>query len=237
MFPLLFVGFDPLLVGLGPRLGAIAASLGVLSHFTGIGRGVIDLRDAVYFVSLAGVFLVLTYFVLLRRKLTPRGAPLQRLQLGTLLLAAAVVVVNLFGRHIAGRIDLTPGRSFTLARATRKILGELPDLVAIKLFASSALPPEVAFLKRDVDDLLRDYRTAARPSRSYNRAPTSNTGSPPTFGRSPIPRGPSSRSGRCPTKLRCGRAVASRHCGTNCAAATRCANSRSATRASRPTCR
>jgi ABC-type uncharacterized transport system involved in gliding motility auxiliary subunit len=160
MFPLLFVGFDPLLVGLGPRLGAIAASLGVLSHFTGIGRGVIDLRDAVYFVSLAGLFLVLTYFVLLRRKLTPQGAPLRRLQLGTLLLAAAVVVVNLFGRHIAGRIDLTPGRSFTLARATRQLLGQLPDLVTIKLFASSALPPEVAFLKRDVDDLLRDYRAA-----------------------------------------------------------------------------
>jgi ABC-type uncharacterized transport system involved in gliding motility auxiliary subunit len=36
----------------------------------------------------------------------------------------------------------------------------LDDLVTIRLFASAALPPEVAFIKRDVDDLLRDYRTA-----------------------------------------------------------------------------
>src|SRR5881628_1326104 len=53
MFVLTFVGLDPLLVGLPPRLGAIAGALGVLAHFTGIARGVIDLRDAVYFLSLA----------------------------------------------------------------------------------------------------------------------------------------------------------------------------------------
>src|SRR5437879_1612030 len=88
---------------------------GVLSHFTGIDRGVIDLRDAVYFVTLAALFLLLAYFALMRRKLTARGASLQRLRLGTVLLAAAMIVVNLFGRHIGGRIDLTPGRSYTLA--------------------------------------------------------------------------------------------------------------------------
>src|SRR3989441_433308 len=145
-----------------PRLGAIAASLGVLSHFTGIDRGVIDLRDAVYFLTLAAIFLLLAYFALMRRKLTARGASLQRLRLGTALLAAAMIVVNLLGRHIGGRLDLTPGRSYTLAPATKRILGALPDIVTIKLFASSALPPEVAFLKRDLDDLLRDYRAAGR---------------------------------------------------------------------------
>jgi len=160
MFVLVLVGLDPLLVGLPARLGAIVASLGVLSHFTGIERGVIDVRDAVYFVTLAAVFLLLAYFALMRRKLTARGAPLRRLRLGTVLLGAAMIVVNLFGRHIAGRLDLTPGDAFTLSRATKQILKGLPDIVTIKLFASSALPPEVSFLKRDVDDLLRDYRSA-----------------------------------------------------------------------------
>src|SRR5439155_363997 len=64
--------------------------------------------------------------------------------------------------HIGGRLDLTPGNSFTLSRATRQLLRTLPDLVTLKLFASAALPPEVAFLKRDVDDLLNDYRAAGR---------------------------------------------------------------------------
>src|SRR5207245_6916585 len=87
MFALILVGLDSLIVGLPPRLGAIAASLGVLSHFTGIARGVIDLRDAIYFVTLAALFLVLAYFALLSRKLTAHGQPLRRLRLGTVLLA------------------------------------------------------------------------------------------------------------------------------------------------------
>ena len=160
MFALILVGLDPLIVGLPPQLGALAASLGVLSHFSGIGRGVIDLRDAVYFVTLAALFLAFAYLALLSRKATPQGEALKRLRLGTALLAVAMIVVNLLGRHIGGRIDLTPGSSFTLSRATRQLLQGLPDLVTMKLFASAALPPEVAFLKRDLDDLLSDYRAA-----------------------------------------------------------------------------
>jgi ABC-type uncharacterized transport system involved in gliding motility auxiliary subunit/ABC-type transport system involved in multi-copper enzyme maturation permease subunit len=162
MFVLILVGLDPLLVGLPPRLGAAAAALGVLSHFTGIARGVIDSRDAVYFLSLAAVFLVLAYFALMRRKLTARGDAIRRLRLGIVLLTAGLVILNLFGRRIGGRLDLTPGRAYTLSPATRQLLGNLNDLVTLKLFASAALPPEVAFLKRDVDDLLRDYRSAGR---------------------------------------------------------------------------
>ena len=162
MFVLVLVGLDPLLVGLPPALGNAAASLGVLPHFAQIGRGLIDLRDVIYFVTLAGVFLALACLGLARRKLAPRGEELRRLRLGTTLLVAALVVLNLFGRHIGGRLDLSPGRQYTLSPATRDILHQLPDLVTIKLFASSTLPPEVAFLKRDVDDLLGDYRSAGR---------------------------------------------------------------------------
>lgn len=160
MFVLVLVGLDPLLVGLPPGLSVIAAALGVLSHFTQIARGVIDLRDALYFVTLAAVFLCLAYFSLMRRKLSPQGPELRRLKMGTAVAVAALVVLNLFGRYIGGRLDLTPGRQFTLSRATKQLLGKLPDLVTIKLFASSELPPEVAFVKRDVDDLLGDYRAA-----------------------------------------------------------------------------
>src|SRR5256712_5668867 len=162
MFALILVGLDPLIVGLPASLGAIAAALGVLSHFSSIGRGVIDLRDAVYFVTLAVLFLVFAYFALESRRVAPHGEALRRLRLGTVFLAVATIVVNLFGRHIGGRLDLTPGNSFTLSRATRQLLHALPDLVTLKLFASAALPPEVAFLKRDVDDLLNDYRAAGR---------------------------------------------------------------------------
>jgi ABC-type uncharacterized transport system involved in gliding motility auxiliary subunit/ABC-type transport system involved in multi-copper enzyme maturation permease subunit len=162
MFVLILVGLDPLIVGLPATLGAIAARLGVLSHFESITRGVIDLRDAVYFLSLAGVFLALAYGALLRRKLSTASGSVGRLRLGVGLLVAILVVVNLFGGYIGGRLDLTPGNSYTLAPASRDIVRGLDDIVTIKLFASEELPTEAALLKRDVDDLLRDLRSAGR---------------------------------------------------------------------------
>ena len=162
MFALILVGLDPLLVGLPAGLGDVAASLGVLPHFQQIARGLIDLRDAVYFLTLAAIFLSLAYLGIARRKLAPAGGELRRLRLGTALAIAGLVILNLFGRHIGGRLDLTPGGQYSLSPATKAILRKLPDLVTIKVFASSTLPPEVQFLKRDVDDLLGDYRSAGR---------------------------------------------------------------------------
>jgi ABC-type uncharacterized transport system involved in gliding motility auxiliary subunit len=175
MFLLILVGLNPLLVGLPPALAAPAARIGVLSHFESIGRGVLDLRDIVYFVSLAGIFLALAYGALLGRKLAPGGGARRRLQLGVGLLAASLVVVNLLGGYIGGRLDFSPGKAYTLSPATRRVLGNLDDLVTIKLFASAELPTEVALMKRDVDDLLRDVRTAGHDRiRVIERDPSSD---------------------------------------------------------------
>lgn len=161
MFVLILVGLDQLLVGLPPQLAAAAARLGVLSHFENIGRGVIDARDAVYFLSLIGVFIALSYGALLRRKLARRGAAARRLTLGVSLLVAMLVVIDLLGGYIGGRLDLTPGKAYTLSAATKQIVGHLDDLVTIKVFASSQLPTRVALMQHEMDDLLRDLRSAA----------------------------------------------------------------------------
>jgi ABC-2 type transport system permease protein len=160
MFALVLVGLDPLLVGLPPALGAVAARIGILSHFESMGRGVIDLRDVIYFLSLAGVFLALATGALLGRKLAPASAAHRRLRLGVALLASSLVVVNLLGGYIGGRLDLSPGQAYTLAPASRHIVRDLDDLVTVTLYASRELPTEVALMKRDVDDLLRDLRSA-----------------------------------------------------------------------------
>jgi ABC-2 type transport system permease protein len=172
MFLLVLVGLDPLLVGLPPALGALAARIGVLSHFESLGRGVIDLRDVIYFFSLAGVFLALAYAALLGRKLAP-GAGTRRLRLGVGMLTASLVLVNLLGSYIGGRLDLTPGNAYTLSPATGRIVRDLDDLVTVKVFASKELPTEVALMKRDVDDLLRDLRSQGRGQvRVIERDPT-----------------------------------------------------------------
>jgi ABC-type uncharacterized transport system involved in gliding motility auxiliary subunit/ABC-type transport system involved in multi-copper enzyme maturation permease subunit len=175
MFVLVLVGLNPLVVGLPPQLGAIAARLGVLAHFDSLSRGVIDLRDAVYFLSLAAIFLAIAYGSLLGRKLAAGHGPVQRLRFGVLLLVAMLVVANLLGSYIGGRIDLTPGRAYTLSPATKALLGGLDDIVTIKLFASSELPAEVALMKRDLDDMLGDLRAAGKGRiRIVERDPAAN---------------------------------------------------------------
>ncbi|MFL5494424.1 MAG: Gldg family protein [Gemmatimonadales bacterium] len=175
MFLLVLLGLNPLIVGLPAGLGAVAARVGVLSHFESLGRGVVDLRDVVYFLSLAGVFLSLAYGALLGRKLAPRGGALRRLRTGVGVLVASLIVVNLLGSYIGGRLDLSPGKAYTLSPATRKILGGLDDLVTIKLYASPELPTEVALMKRDVDDMLRDVRAAGHGRiRVIERDPSSD---------------------------------------------------------------
>lgn len=162
MFLLVLVGLNPLVVGLPPQLGLIAARLGVLSHFDSIGRGVVDLRDVVYFLSLAAIFLILAYGSLMARKLAHGQGPLKRLRVGVLLLVSLLVVVNLLGSYISGRIDLTPGRAYTLSPATKQLVESLPDIVTIKVYASEELPAEVGLMKRDLDDLLGDLRSAGK---------------------------------------------------------------------------
>jgi len=161
MFVLILVGLDPLIVGLPPTLGVVAARLGVLSHFANIGRGVIDLRDVIYFMSLGAVFVMLAYGTLVGRRLSAKGRARQRLRVGVPILVGAAIVVNLLGSYIGGRLDLTPGKAYTLAPTSKNLVRNLDDLVTIKLFASRELPPQVALVKRDIDDMLRDLRSAS----------------------------------------------------------------------------
>ncbi|HVZ48120.1 MAG TPA: GldG family protein, partial [Gemmatimonadaceae bacterium] len=160
-FVLILVGLDPLIVGLPATLGVVAARLGVLSHFGNIGRGVIDLRDAIYFVSLAAIFLALAHLTLVSRSLARGGERRRQLRLATGLLVAILVVVNLLGGYIGGRLDLTPGGQYTLSKGSRDIVRSLDDLVTIKVFASDELPTQIGLLKRDVDDLVADLRSAS----------------------------------------------------------------------------
>ncbi len=160
MFALFLIGFDAVSLGLPGALAIVAARLGILGHFENVGRGVIDLRDVLYFAALTAAFLALTYGSLMRPRLSREREAYRRLQVGTLGLVGLAVFAALAGGQIRGRLDLTPGKVYTLSRPMRDLLGGLDDLVTIKFFRSDQLPPEYAPLRRDIEDLLRDIDAA-----------------------------------------------------------------------------
>jgi ABC-2 type transport system permease protein len=64
-----YIGFDFIAgSGLFGKYDALVKNLGINEHYASMSRGVIDTRDAVYFISVAAVFNVLTKLVLESRK-------------------------------------------------------------------------------------------------------------------------------------------------------------------------
>ncbi len=159
-FLLMAFNLPVVLQGLPPVVATIAQRLGLLSHHSNITRGVLDLRDIAYFLTVTLAFLSLAYLLVHRGRRNPTGTRFRKLQLGVLGILAICIVVNLLGRHIRGRWDLTPGGAYTLSEPTRSLLGELDDVVTIRFFASRDLPAQAEALKRDVEDLLADYASA-----------------------------------------------------------------------------
>lgn len=161
-FLLMAVNLPIVLQGLPPVVATVAQRLGLLAHHSNITRGVLDLRDIVYFLTVILAFLSLAYLLVQRGRRNPSGASFRKLRVGVVGILAICVVVNLLGRHIRGRWDLTPGGAYTLSEPTRALLGGLNDVVTIRFFASRALPPQAEALKRDVNDLLADYAAAGQ---------------------------------------------------------------------------
>ena len=160
-FTLVIIGTPVVLIGLPPSLGVGVSNLSVLGHFENVARGVVDLRDVLYFLSTAGLFLFMAVGVMSRERLSAGRSAHRRLRTGTMALVAMVVLLNLLGGNIRGRLDLTQEGLYTLSDGTREILGGLDDIVTMKLVISDELPAELQPTLRDVADLVADLRGAA----------------------------------------------------------------------------
>jgi ABC-2 type transport system permease protein len=158
------LGSDALTSLAGNRGGEILRLLGSGSRFDSITRGVIDLRDLYYYLSIVGVFLALTVYSLERLRWAPdtdRPAGHRRLTLITVLAAANLVAANLWLNALDGaRADLTAGRVYTVSDATRTYLGQIQEPLLIRGYFSAQTHPLLAPLVPQIRDLLREYQVA-----------------------------------------------------------------------------
>jgi len=76
--------------------------------------------------------------------------------------AGALVLVNIIGARLFSRVDLTEKRIYTLSRATKDLMKNLPDYLSVTAYISKDLPPEIKRLSRDVRDKLDDYKSASQ---------------------------------------------------------------------------
>jgi len=150
----------------GEGLARVLRAVGAGSRFESIERGVIDLRDLVYYLSLAGIFLTLTVLSLDSKRWSSGEAT--RTYRRSTILTALLVIVNLTLVNIwvyplsALRLDLTAQQDYSLSRTTKEMLGGLQEPLLIRAYFSEKTHPLLAPLVPQITDMLREYEIAGR---------------------------------------------------------------------------
>ncbi len=158
------LGSDALTSLLGHRGGELLKLLGSGSRFESVTRGVIDLRDLYFYLSIVGVFLTLNVYTLERLRWEgDRSRPelRRRWALITALFAANFLAGNLWLQQIGwARADITQGRVYSISDATRGYLAQLQEPLLIRGYFSAQTHPLLAPLVPKIRDLLREYEIA-----------------------------------------------------------------------------
>ncbi|RME50335.1 MAG: ABC transporter permease [Caldilineae bacterium] len=146
-------------------LANVLRAIGTGSRFESIERGVIDLRDLLYYLSLTAFFLTLNVLSL-DAKGWSRGE-MTRAHRRNALLTAALIGLNLLALNIwlyplnLARLDLTAQKEFSLSPTTRDLLSNLQEPLLIRGYFSEKTHPLLAPLVPQVRDLLREYEIAS----------------------------------------------------------------------------
>lgn len=149
-------GMSVLAANLTGLPGQVFRYLGTGTHFESMGRGVVDSRDLVFFLSLTAAGLLLASHELARRgarRMSRRATPL----IALLLMLAALLLVNLLAQRYKFRLDLTGDKRYTLDQATLDLLHGLPETVTVTAYFTGDLPPGLAVVRQDFKDLLMEY--------------------------------------------------------------------------------
>jgi ABC-2 type transport system permease protein len=149
----------------GDNIAEILRAFGAGSRFESIERGVVDLRDLVYYLSLTILFLTLNV-VSLDSKRWSQGDhtwPYRRsLILSVVLIGLNLIVLNVWLFPLSRvRLDLTEQREYSLSPVTRDLLNNLQEPLLIRGYFSEKTHPLLAPLVPRIRDMLREYEVAS----------------------------------------------------------------------------
>lgn len=155
------VGTDPV-TGLFDTRGAeLLRAIGIGSRFESIGRGVIDVRDLVYYGSLIVLFLSLNT-VILESKRWSEGASTRSVRTGARVMVglalANLLVLNLWlGQSGRVRVDLTSRGEYSISKTTEGLVKGLPNPLLLRGYFSAKTHPLLAPLVPRIKDLMQEY--------------------------------------------------------------------------------
>lgn len=160
---LYLLGADTVTSLLGNRAGELFKAWGSGSRFESITRGVIDLRDLYYYVSIIGVFIALQMFFLEESRWPKKNhnRNYRNKRLLTLLVCINFIVANFWLAHVDNvRIDITEGKIYSISKATQNYLQQLQEPLLIRGYFSAKTHPLLASLIPQLKSLIKEYKIA-----------------------------------------------------------------------------
>ncbi len=162
---------DSWLPGVGTFL---RSAMGLMVHYSDLAKGVIPVRDLIFYFSFTLVFLIINIWTI---KGYLRYLHRQGFFIGVLFL----IGIGLFGNATLAnlrlpRFDLTEGKIYTVSPAARKVLEKLEVPIQVTYYVSSKdqLPTPMKNIARDVTDILSEF-AALSPKFSFKVVdPTKN---------------------------------------------------------------
>ncbi|MFQ5636530.1 MAG: Gldg family protein [bacterium] len=161
-----FIFIDFAAGALSESLKNFLEPLGIASHFTDFGRGIVSFTSLLYFSSLAAVMIYLNVLLISRRH-WPLEADGYKMWLHHAVRSVAIVIavisLNAILAHASFRIDVTAERLHSLSDETHKLLGQLQNdrPVFIQAFVSKDVPQQFVQTRSNLLGALQEMQASA----------------------------------------------------------------------------
>ncbi|MDN3549804.1 gliding motility-associated ABC transporter substrate-binding protein GldG [Mucilaginibacter aquaedulcis] len=128
-------------------------NLGITEHYQSVSRGVLDTRDLAYFLVVAGSFIWLTLFVIIRQR---KKKLFSATMLGYI---GALIAVIILSNITFTRFDFTAEKRYTISPISRQIVDGLQQPVKVTVYLQgNNLPGGFKRLQGATRDMLNDLQ-------------------------------------------------------------------------------
>lgn len=126
-------------------LDQILTYFSINNHYLSISRGVVDMRDMVYFVGMALLFIYFTR-VLLRQG----NLKIKKTKINVAVFVVSLLAIFFISSNFLFRIDLTADKRFSLSEVSKEIASKNNNIIEIELFLEGELEPGLQKLQQEV---------------------------------------------------------------------------------------
>ncbi|MDX8340630.1 gliding motility-associated ABC transporter substrate-binding protein GldG [Draconibacterium sp. IB214405] len=119
--------------------------LSINDHYLSISRGVVDMRDILYFIGMAFLFLYGTTLILRKGKLRKTKAKVR-----AVVIPVVVLLVLAISSNFLYRIDLTAEKRYSLSDVSKQMVSGLEGPVEVELYLSGELEAGLRKIQNEV---------------------------------------------------------------------------------------